>query len=636
MKTYVKNLVKLGCFLLLFFVFAFLYSSHVEKVNASAADGYGQWSEKYVPATGKYFKYVGKAWDTQGLPMKVRFTNASTGATELMYDEVLNNGGNGSSAEKTYSKDFGSGKWVTDYDYFQVYNVVPGTNKGGQKLANGSASSPYYNYKWYTTFTTNCEIYSPKPNYTISYSLNGGSGTTPSSQTVKSGTSVTLASCSATRQGYRFNGWSIGGSVKSAGSSYTVTSNVTASASWVANSYTLYYNANGSNASVSPSSKSVTYDLPYDTLATPTRTGWRFDGWYTASSDGSLVTSSSKYTTVGNQTIYAHWTVQNYSVTCIDKCGSEQIGSSSASKPYGSMVWGSDIISGGRTGYTYQYDTNATVTTSGATVYRYFTANYYEVTCIDKWGSTELGRGSADRAYNTTVRGSDIRSQNYTGYTYSYDSSITVRTSGNTVYRYFDRTSYRITYNGNNNTSGSVPSQQTLYYDESISISSNTGNLARKGYDFNGWNVSSSGTGKSYSPGDTYSTNAALTLYAKWSVRDDTPYKVRHWQMKVGGSGYDLIETENFIGTTEDYASPDVKTYTGFTSPTKTSKQITGDGNMIVDYYYTRNKYKVYYDIGPGYQGYPEYEEVWYGQDFVKDFNLKPGYTFKSMEKHKK
>ena len=101
MKTYVKNLVKLGCFLLLFFVFAFLYSSHVEKVNASAADGYGQWSEKYVPATGKYFKYVGKAWDTQGLPMKVRFTNASTGATELMYDEVLNNGGNGSSAEKT-------------------------------------------------------------------------------------------------------------------------------------------------------------------------------------------------------------------------------------------------------------------------------------------------------------------------------------------------------------------------------------------------------------------------------------------------------------------------------------------------------------------------------------------------------
>ncbi|MDU2155964.1 BspA family leucine-rich repeat surface protein, partial [Clostridium sp.] len=54
-------------------------------------------------------------------------------------------------------------------------------------------------------------------------------------------------------------------------------------------------------------SKTLTYGSQYGTLPTPTRTGYTFNGWYTAASGGTKVSST---TTIGasNTTIYAHWT----------------------------------------------------------------------------------------------------------------------------------------------------------------------------------------------------------------------------------------------------------------------------------------------------------------------------------------
>ena len=49
------------------------------------------------------------------------------------------------------------------------------------------------------------------------------------------------------------------------------------------------------------------------TLATPTREGYEFKGWFTAASGGTQITSATSITS--NQTIYAQWTAINYTIT---------------------------------------------------------------------------------------------------------------------------------------------------------------------------------------------------------------------------------------------------------------------------------------------------------------------------------
>lgn len=70
--------------------------------------------------------------------------------------------------------------------------------------------------------------------------------------------------------------------------------------------YTVTYNANG--GSVSPTAK-VAKSGEKITLPTPARSGYTFNGWYTASSGGSKIgNAGASYTVTKSITLYAHWT----------------------------------------------------------------------------------------------------------------------------------------------------------------------------------------------------------------------------------------------------------------------------------------------------------------------------------------
>ena len=69
-------------------------------------------------------------------------------------------------------------------------------------------------------------------------------------------------------------------------------------------SYTITFNANG--GTVSSTSAKTGADGKLASLPTPTRTGYTFDGWYTAATGGTKVEASKVYT--ANTTIYARWT----------------------------------------------------------------------------------------------------------------------------------------------------------------------------------------------------------------------------------------------------------------------------------------------------------------------------------------
>lgn len=59
----------------------------------------------------------------------------------------------------------------------------------------------------------------------------------------------------------------------------------------------------------------VAYDGTYADLPEPTRTGYTFDGWYTDKNGGEKVEKTTTVKILQDQTLYAHWTINTYTLT---------------------------------------------------------------------------------------------------------------------------------------------------------------------------------------------------------------------------------------------------------------------------------------------------------------------------------
>ena len=118
------------------------------------------------------------------------------------------------------------------------------------------------------------------------------------------------------RTGYSFNGWWPEKDSKT--NEYKSTTTVTVTwdhylyAHWTPLTYQLKLYRNDGTGTYE--TKQITYGSTYGTtLASITRTGYTFQGWYTAASGGSKVESTAQVT--GAATLYAHWTANTYTVT---------------------------------------------------------------------------------------------------------------------------------------------------------------------------------------------------------------------------------------------------------------------------------------------------------------------------------
>ncbi len=77
-----------------------------------------------------------------------------------------------------------------------------------------------------------------------------------------------------------------------------------------ANTYTVTFQPEGGTLELTQ--KTVTYGETYEVLPVPVKAGYRFDGWYTEAIGGELIKADTQYTTIGNQSLYAHWTKEIY------------------------------------------------------------------------------------------------------------------------------------------------------------------------------------------------------------------------------------------------------------------------------------------------------------------------------------
>lgn len=100
-----------------------------------------------------------------------------------------------------------------------------------------------------------------------------------------------------------------------------------------------------------------------------------------------------------------------------------------------------------------------------------------------------------------------------TAASYQPGGSITL-TANDTLYAVWKANTYTVSYNANGGSG--APSNQTKTYGVTLTLSNTK--PTRTGYTFSAWNTAQNGSGTSYAPGGSYTANAAVTLYAQWTV----------------------------------------------------------------------------------------------------------------------
>ena len=158
---------------------------------------------------------------------------------------------------------------------------------------------------------------------------------------------------------------------------------LTANGSRTIQNYTITYNLNG-GALVAGKTNPTSYNVESQniTLNNPQKTGYTFTGWTGSNGTTPSTTVTIAKESTGNKNYTANYNVNQYEVTYIDVVGSttgKVLGTSKENVNFGTQVTGAskgtDVTVGKYyAGYVYSSATTATVTTSGATVYRIFTA----------------------------------------------------------------------------------------------------------------------------------------------------------------------------------------------------------------------------------------------------------------------
>lgn len=142
---------------------------------------------------------------------------------------------------------------------------------------------------------------------------------------------------------------------------------------------------------------------------------------------------------------------------------------------------------------------------------------------------TISGNGSATKSITVTFKNFDTDNNKSATKTVSFNVTVPAWPS------------YTITYNGNGTNVSGVPSSQTKWKNQSLTLSSTK--PTRTGYSFLGWSTSSTATSATYTAGASYTTNAAATLYAVWKANT---YKITYNANGSGVSNVPSAQTKTY------------------------------------------------------------------------------------------
>ncbi len=377
--------------------------------------------------------------------------------------------------------------------------------------------------------------------YTVTYDVNGGSGSV-SSQTKTHDVDLTLRTTVPTWTGHTFVGWNTNKSASTAtyqpGDVYRSNSNLTLYAIWKINTYTVSYDTVGGTSSLSDQTKTYGVDLTLRTTV-PTWTGHTFVGWNTNKNAATATYQPGDVYTANNDLkLYAIWTTDTYTVSYDTVGGTSSL--SNQTKTHGVDLTLRTTVPtwAGHTFVGWNTNKNATTATyqpgdvytanSDLKLYAIWTTDTYTVSYDTVGGTSSLSNQTKTYGVDITLRTTVPTWAGHTFVGWNTNKNATtatyqpgdVYTANNDLklYAIWKTDTYTISYDTIGGTSSL--SNQTKTYGVDITLRTTVPTWA--GHTFVGWNTNKNATTATYQPGDVYTANSDLKLYAIWKINTFT------------------------------------------------------------------------------------------------------------------
>ncbi|PKL13409.1 MAG: hypothetical protein CVV52_06085 [Spirochaetae bacterium HGW-Spirochaetae-8] len=347
--------------------------------------------------------------------------------------------------------------------------------------------------------------------------------------------------------GHVFAGWSDGLVPTSIRTDRNVRSDITVSAQFDPITYTVSFDTHGGSVIAD---QLVDYQgKPIKPSGDPTRTGYRFKGWFSDPVLESYFDFDETVASLDNDgdrqiVVHAQW-IERFMVT-YDSDGGDAvlaetvdagtpITAPTAPTKTGSTFTGWYTGPGG-TGDAWTFGSDTI--TSDTTLYAAWN--------VDSWWVTYRVNGAAgtqpdivQHLYGSFVQVAsqgDLAKDGYefngwntnedgTGQGYGPGAKFTMPASDVYLYaQWTNATRYPLQYDANGG-AGTVPTGGEFINGTKVFVQDNIGDLTKTGYYFDGWNTSADGSGTSLSPGAAYTMpSEPVTLHAHWSVQQYTVY----------------------------------------------------------------------------------------------------------------
>ena len=427
-----------------------------------------------------------------------------------------------SSITKKYGEALGTLPTVSRTGY--TFNGWFTATSGGQKIST-STTMPATNVTYYAQWSIN--------SYTLTVNPNGGAweGTTGSQQFTQTYGSTKTISNPTAPAGYKVTYNGNGGSTPSAQTSTKSFTGWTTSGAGTLSGTTYTFGAGAGTLTANYKNNAIT-------LQTPTRTGYTFAGWYDAATGGNKIgNGGASYTPTKAITLYAHWTVNSYTLTVNPNGGTWEgsTGSQQFAQTYGSTKTISNPTA--PAGYKVTYNGNGGSTPSAQTSTKSFTGWTTSGAGTLSGTTYTFGAGAGTLTANYKNNAITLQTPTRTGYTFAgwYDAATGGNKVGNggasytptkaiTLYAHWTANTYTVAFNGNGNTGGSTASV-SMTYDTAKNLTAN--GYTKTGYTFKSWNTKPDGSGTTYansaSVKNLTSTNGGtVTLYAQWTANTYT------------------------------------------------------------------------------------------------------------------